>query len=183
MSIKSTATSLAACGLLVCTLSAARAQTTTVVVTTPPPSSPPVTAPAPTPTKLGQGESQISVALAKAELSKLGIRHPSSAQMDAALHGGTVTTTSGTKVQLVGVQTQRASGMGWGQIAHAMGLKLGAVVSASKRAGEHHDHDKNHETHGVKKSIGVDGSAHTQGEGSSHAGGGSGGGGHGGSKK
>jgi hypothetical protein len=176
MSIKSIATTLVACGLLACTLSAAWAQTTPVVVTAPPPVS------APAPAKLGQGESQISVALAKAELSKLGITQPTRAQLNAAQYGGTVTTASGTRVQLVGVQTQRDSGMGWGQIAHAMGLKLGAVVSASKRAGE--QHDKNHEAHGVKEGAGADGSAHAQGEGGSHAGGGnSGGNGGGGNKK
>jgi uncharacterized membrane protein YgcG len=32
------------------------------------------------------------------------------------------------------IQAQRDSGMGWGEIAHTMGLNLGAVVSAANRA-------------------------------------------------
>jgi hypothetical protein len=125
-------TTLATCGLLVGTLSFAAPA--------------PASAPTSSPTHLGQGEANISLALAKTELGKLGITHPTQAQLEAAQYGGTVTTRNGRRVELVGVQTQRQSGMGWGQIAHSMGVKLGAVVSAAKSAGKHHD--KDHASHG-----------------------------------
>jgi hypothetical protein len=133
---------LASCGLLVGTLSFAATAGTEVFITPAPApthATAPAHAPAPAPTHLGQGETNISLALAKTELSKLGITHPTPAQLNAAQYGGTVTTRSGRRVQLVGVQTQRQSGMGWGQIAHSMGVKLGAVVSAAKSSGKHHD--------------------------------------------
>jgi hypothetical protein len=45
-------------------------------------------------------------------------------------------------VTMAGVLAQRQSGLGWGQIANNMGVKLGSVVSASKtdkaaKAGSH----------------------------------------------
>ena len=197
MSIPFFSTVIAACAVFAGSLSAAGAQTSTppgstvtVVATVPVVSAPPPP-PAPAPaTKLGQGEQDISVALAKAELSKLGITHPTSAQLDAALHGGTVRTARGKSVQLTGVLTQRQAGMGWGQIAHAMGLKLGAVVSAAKRAGKHHEAEHGasggkHAQHGKHEGAETGG---TGGEGGSGANSGSGsnsgsGGAHGGSKK
>ncbi len=205
MSIPFFSTVIAACALGAGSLSAALAQTSTapggtltVVATVPVLAPPPPAAPPPTSapsTKLGQGEQDISLALAKAELSKLGITHPTSAQLDAALHGGTVRTARGKSVQLTGVLTQRQSGMGWGQIAHAMGLKLGAVVSAAKSGGKHHETEHQasggkHAKHG--KHEGVQTFAHNQSAESAHAGGGNtdgnggsggNGGSHGGSKK
>lgn len=92
---------------------------------------------APSPTKQSPGETQIAVALAKAELSKLGITQPTSTQLSAALNGGTVTGPTGVQTHLNGVLSERSAGLGWGQIAHEMGLRLGDVVSAAKteRAG------------------------------------------------
>jgi hypothetical protein len=194
MSLQSLTSTLLACGLLACSLSPAWAQTTTTVVVTAPAPAPvlvPAPAPAPAPTKLGRGEGDISMALAKAELSKLGIKNPTRAQLDAALNGGTVTTAQGTRVQLTGVRSQRQSGMGWGQIANAMGLKLGAVVSAAKTAGKHEDtrhHDSKHEKHAHKEDARTQSTLHAKSDDGAHAGGsggngGGGGGGHGGSKK
>jgi hypothetical protein len=81
--------------------------------------------------KLGFGNVNIALALAKAELTKMGITNPTPAQIEAALNGGTITTSKGsTKVD--GILAQRADGKGWGQIAKSMGFKLGEVVSASK---------------------------------------------------
>lgn len=128
---------------------------------------------------LGLGEVNISLALARAELSKLGISNPTPAQLQAALNGGTLTAADGSSVKLSGVLAQRQAGLGWGQIARSMGLKLGSVVSASQS-----------EHAGKKAGRGdADGSVH--GAAASHAnanaGGGNGGnggnGGGGGSKK
>ena len=57
---------------------------------------------------------------------------PTPEQLAAVLNGGTIITAAGTTVTLAGILAQRQSGMGWGAIANAMGVKLGAVVSASK---------------------------------------------------
>jgi hypothetical protein len=66
---------------------------------------------------MGYGNINIAIALAKTALAKQGITEPTTAELAAALNG---------------VLTQRSSGMGWGQIAQTMGVKLGSVVSASK---------------------------------------------------
>lgn len=81
--------------------------------------------------KMGVGEVNIALSLAKASLTQQGITNPTPAQISAALNGGIVTSATGT-MNVPGVLAQRASGMGWGQIAQAMGVKLGSVVSASK---------------------------------------------------
>ncbi|QCB46286.1 hypothetical protein [Hydrogenophaga sp. PAMC20947] len=57
--------------------------------------------------------------LALADLSKQGITNPTPAEVNAAVQS---------------IQAQRTSGMGWGEIAHSLGLKLGPVVSAANRA-------------------------------------------------
>lgn len=136
----------------------------------------------PTTTKLGAGEVNIALSLAKAALVKQGITNPTPAQISAALNGGSVTTSAGTQ-RMPGVLTQRQSGMGWGQIAHSLGVKLGSIVSASKtgeasRVKDAHAKSgsatggKLHETHGASATHGNSG----------HSGGNSGGGGSGGGK-
>jgi len=95
------------------------------------------------PTKpMGYGNTYISLSLAKAQLAQYGITEPTPQQLDAALTGGSFTTTTvaadGTlltkTVTLDGILTQRASGLGWGQIAKANGFKLGQVISGMKSA-------------------------------------------------
>ena len=81
--------------------------------------------------KLGYGNINIALSLAKADLARLGIANPTPAQLAAALNGGTITTANGTAT-MAGILAQRQSGLGWGQIANAMGVNLGALVSASK---------------------------------------------------
>ncbi|GAP66060.1 cell surface protein [Mizugakiibacter sediminis] len=81
--------------------------------------------------KMGYGEVDIALALAKDELAKLGITAPTAAQIEAALNGGTVTLADGSTQDLKGVLALRADGQGWGQIAKTLGVKLGAIVSAS----------------------------------------------------
>jgi len=82
--------------------------------------------------KMGWGNVFISLALAQSSLAQLGITKPTAAQLQAALMGGSVTGADGTTTALKGVLTMRADGMGWGQIAHSLGTKLGPVVSAIK---------------------------------------------------
>ena len=80
---------------------------------------------------MGYGNINIAIALAKTALAKQGITNPSPAQLAAALNGGNITLANGTVVTMVGVLTQRNAGMGWGNIAKAMNVKLGTVVSAT----------------------------------------------------
>ena len=82
--------------------------------------------------KLGYGEVNITLALAKDELAALGITAPTSAEIEAALNGGTITLADGSTQTMQGVLALRAQGEGWGQIANTLGFKLGDVVSASK---------------------------------------------------
>jgi hypothetical protein len=63
-----------------------------------------------------------SLELAKAELAKQGIKHPTQKQIEAARRS---------------IQARRSQGEGWGEIAHSLGLNFGKVVSASN----HHKHD------------------------------------------
>ena len=84
--------------------------------------------------KMGWGNVFISLALAKAVLANAGITNPTTAQLQAALNGGTITGADGKTVTLKGVLQMRADGMGWGQIAQASGTKLGPVVSSIKSA-------------------------------------------------
>jgi hypothetical protein len=86
---------------------------------------------APATQRMGWGNVKISLALARAELAKSGITDPTPAEIQTALNGGTITRGTATTVY-PGVLTQRASGMGWGQIAHSDGLNLGKVVSGTR---------------------------------------------------
>ena len=82
--------------------------------------------------KLGYGNINIALSLVQADLAKAGITAPTPEQLAAALNGGAITTDTGETITLAGILAQRQAGMGWGAIANAMGVKLGAVVSASK---------------------------------------------------
>ena len=88
----------------------------------------------------GYGNVFISLALAQQELTAQGITNPTSAQIQAALNGGSIIVGTGANaktVQLSGVLALRASGEGWGQIAHQLDVKLGRVVSDLHEANEH----------------------------------------------
>jgi hypothetical protein len=87
----------------------------------------------------GYGNVFISLALAQRELAAQGITHPTAADLQAALNGGSVIVGTGADaktVQLSGVLALRASGEGWGQIAHQLDVKLGRVVSDLHEANE-----------------------------------------------
>jgi hypothetical protein len=77
------------------------------------------------PTKpMGYGNITRSLDLAQRQLALQGITDPTPSQLQTALMGGTITTSKGTVVYK-GVLQMRADGMGWGQIAHSVGLHPG----------------------------------------------------------
>ena len=96
--------------------------------------------------KMGYGNVDLALGLAKASLAEHGIHNPTPEQIRAALNGGTVTTKSGQRVTLPGVLKLRASGMGWGQIAHKVGVKVGDVKGHG-HANRKHEHKHEHVKH------------------------------------
>ena len=76
---------------------------------------------------MGWGNVSHALALAQFSLHQAGIDQPTAAELQAALDGGAVTSASGQASTLPGVLQQRASGMGWGQIAQSYGTTMGAV--------------------------------------------------------
>ena len=94
--------------------------------------------------KMGHGNVFISLALAKQQLGASGITEPTPQQLQAALTGGQITTTGTTAAgtpmtstqTLDGILTMRSQNMGWGQIAHKLGYKLGPVISSMKHANQ-----------------------------------------------
>lgn len=85
--------------------------------------------------KLGYGNVRIALSLAEASLAKQGITDPTSAELAAALNGGTLVLADGSTVSLNGVLAARAAGEGWGQIANNLGFKLGDVMRSPKAVG------------------------------------------------
>jgi hypothetical protein len=73
---------------------------------------------------MGYGNITRSLDLANRELAAQGITNPTPTQLKAALNGGTVTGSNG-RVTMPGVLQLRSSGMGWGQIAHTVGVHPG----------------------------------------------------------
>ena len=94
--------------------------------------------------KMGHGNVFISLALAKQQLGAVGITEPTPQQLQAALTGGSVTTTGTTATgtpttsttKLDGILTMRSQNMGWGQIAQKLGYKLGPVISSMKHTNQ-----------------------------------------------
>lgn len=87
--------------------------------------------------QMGYGNVYISLALAKYQLSTMGITEPTPQQLQAALTGGTITQTTATgttTTTMQGILTMRSQNMGWGQIAQQLGTKLGPVISGMKSA-------------------------------------------------
>jgi hypothetical protein len=84
---------------------------------------------------LGYGNVKIALSLAEASLAQAGITDPTAEELAAALNGGTLTLADGTSVDMQGVLAARAAGEGWGQIAKAMGFKLGDVMRSPKAVG------------------------------------------------
>src|SRR5206468_554236 len=76
---------------------------------------------------MGWGNVSHALALASYSLRQAGIEQPTAAELQAALGGGAITNANGQTSTLTGVLQQRASGMGWGQIAQSYGTTMGAV--------------------------------------------------------
>jgi hypothetical protein len=127
--------------------------------------------------KMGHGNVYISLALAKQQLSHYGITQPTDQQLYTALMGGQVVPGDSTTTT-TGILQMRADGMGWGQIAHQMGYKLGPVTSSMKSA--NHSLSATASTRGSKvvsaggKSTGSTGSGIVSGSGKSQTGNGHG---------
>jgi hypothetical protein len=73
---------------------------------------------------MGYGNITRAMTLATRQLSAAGITNPTPQQLQTALMGGTLTTATGT-VRMQGVLQLRSEGMGWGQIAHTIGVQPG----------------------------------------------------------
>lgn len=73
---------------------------------------------------MGYGNITRSLDLASRQLAAVGITDPTPQQVSAPLMGGTVHTANG-DVTLSGVLKLRSDGMGWGQVAHAIGVQPG----------------------------------------------------------
>jgi len=82
---------------------------------------------------MGYGNVFATLALAQESLAAIGITEPTAEELAVALQGGEIVI-DGTVNEFDGVLTMRESGMGWGEIANSLGLRLGAVVSAENRS-------------------------------------------------
>ena len=87
---------------------------------------------------MGYGNITRAVTLATRQLAAAGITNPTPQQLQTALMGGTLTTSRGT-VTMQGVLQLRSQGMGWGRIAHTIGVQSGegsrqASTTAAARA-------------------------------------------------
>jgi len=82
---------------------------------------------------MGYGNVTRALDLARRQLSAAGITNPTPEQLRAAMIGGTVSTANGA-VNLQGVLRLRSQGMGWGQIAHAVGVHPGLRASGRTAA-------------------------------------------------
>jgi hypothetical protein len=71
---------------------------------------------------MGNGEVERALTLASRDLTAAGITNPTPEQFQAALMGGAVTNAQGQTTSLDGVLVLRSQGMGWGQIAHTIGV-------------------------------------------------------------
>lgn len=76
---------------------------------------------------LAYGEARLALKLAQATLAQEGIAQPNAAQLQAALHGGTLDTAAGPKA-LPGVLPQRAQGQSWGAMAQGVGLSVEDLI-------------------------------------------------------
>ncbi len=78
------------------------------------------------PTKpMGHGNVDKALALSSQQLAAAGVAQPSPYQIKTSLMGGTITNDAGQRVDMQGVLQMRADGMGWGKIAHELGVKPG----------------------------------------------------------
>ena len=79
---------------------------------------------------MGYGNITRTLDLASKQLAAAGITNPTSQDLAAALNGGTVKTAQGSTT-FEGILKLRAEGMGWGKIAHTIGVHPGMGKSAA----------------------------------------------------
>lgn len=82
---------------------------------------------------MGYGNITRALTLATRQLAAAGIANPTPQQLQTALMGGALTTATGT-VQMQGVLQLRSQGMGWGQIAHTVGVQPGMSSKSATTA-------------------------------------------------
>ena len=96
----------------------------------------PTLTPIETPTRpMGYGNVTRAIDLASRQLAAAGITNPTPAQIQAAMMGGDVTATNGGVTTLQGVLDLRSQGMGWGQIAHTIGVHPGLRSGSAAASG------------------------------------------------
>lgn len=90
---------------------------------------------------MGYGNITRVMTLASRQLAAAGITNPTPQQLQTALMGGTLTTSQGTAT-FDGVLQLRSQGMGWGEIAHTLGVRpgegthrAGTTAAAGSRSG------------------------------------------------
>jgi hypothetical protein len=84
------------------------------------------------PTKpMGYGNVTRAMDLAQRDLAAAGITEPTPAEIKIAMMGGTITQADGSTTTFDGVLKLRSEGMGWGQIAHTIGVHPGMGKSAT----------------------------------------------------
>ncbi|MBI3372501.1 MAG: hypothetical protein HY017_12210 [Betaproteobacteria bacterium] len=95
---------------------------------------------------MGYGNVAHALDLASRELARAGITRPTPQQIEAAMMGGTVSSPHGS-IAFPGVLALRSQGMGWGRIAHTIGVHPSphshfvAIHAAPHPLGIHHSHD------------------------------------------
>lgn len=85
------------------------------------------------PTKpMGYGNITRTLDFASRDLAAAGITDPTAQQLQAALTGGTVINSQGQVVTMEGVLKLRSEGMGWGKIAHQLGISPAASTQGQQ---------------------------------------------------
>ena len=85
------------------------------------------------PTKpMGYGNITRTLDFASRDLAAAGITDPTAQQLQAALTGGTVINSQGQVVTMDGVLKLRSEGMGWGKIAHQLGISPAASTQGQQ---------------------------------------------------
>lgn len=80
---------------------------------------------------MGYGNITRTLDYATRDLTAAGIDSPTSEQLHAALMGGTVINAAGESTVMPGVLQLRSQGMGWGRIAHTLGIHPSPHAKAS----------------------------------------------------
>ncbi|MDZ7937374.1 MAG: hypothetical protein U5M53_03485 [Rhodoferax sp.] len=78
-------------------------------------------------TPLSYGETRLALKLAQGRLAQDDVTQPNTAQLQAALYGGTLESANGPKV-LAGVLPQRAQGVSWGSLAKDAGMSAEDLI-------------------------------------------------------